>query len=97
MFSVCKDSPLQEDQRGSQLTEAELVWDVSIGLTDPVEELGRESREPELVQLAGRRYPPPVTVRTRAKRSVSAERWNKISFLNSLLPITSHFKLQTLQ
>ena len=58
------------------LTETELVRNVPVGLTDSVQELSREPREPELVQLAGRRDPPTVAVRGGAEGSFSTQRWN---------------------
>ena len=60
----------------AQLTKTVLVRNVSVWLTDSVQELSREPREPELVQLAGRRDPPTVAVRGGAEGSFSTQRWN---------------------
>ena len=57
------------------LTETELVRNVPVGLTDSVQELSREPREPEFVQLAGRRDPSSVAVWGGSERSFSAQSW----------------------
>ena len=86
------------------LTKTEFVRNVSVGLTDSVQELSREPREPEFVQLAGRRDSSTIAVRGGTQRSLSAQSWNirlsdlenyklkyleKLKFPHSLLPITS--------